>query len=157
MRMMWEALEHMMAPMLKIGELASQSGLSRGTIRFYEREALLPPPQRTPAGYRLYTQDVVARLSFIKHAQALGFSLTEIRELLDSYHDASECRHVASLLSHKIAELDQKMQKMRALRSLLRAYLAECATALANGRAQQGCPVLCDITQHLSHQEDAQP
>jgi DNA-binding transcriptional MerR regulator len=147
----------MMAPMLKIGELASQSGLSRDTIRFYEREALLPPPQRTPAGYRLYTHDVVARLAFIKHAQALGFSLTEIRDLLDGYHDASECHHVASLLSHKIAELDQKMHKIQTLRSLLRAYLAECTTALANGRAQQGCPVLCDITQHLSHQEDAQP
>ena len=81
--------------MLKIGELASQSGLSRDTIRFYEREAFLPDPERTRAGYRLYSPDVVARLSFIKQAQALGFSLTEIRGVLDGYHDASECRQVA--------------------------------------------------------------
>lgn len=157
MRMMWETLEYLMAPMLKIGQLASQSGLSRDTIRFYEREALLPPPQRTPAGYRLYTHEVVARLAFIKHAQTLGFSLREIRELLDGYHDESECRHVAALLRHQMAELDQKMQQMQALRSLLRTYLAACTTALSNGRAHQGCPVLCDIAPHPSHQEDAQP
>lgn len=94
---------------------------------------------------------------FIKHAQALDFSLTEIRDVLDGYHDASECRHVASLLSQKIAELDQKMQKIQALRTLLSAYLAACTAALANGRAQEGCPVLCDMAQHLSHQEEAQP
>jgi DNA-binding transcriptional MerR regulator len=146
-----------MATMLKIGELASKSGLSRDTIRFYERQALLPEPQRTPAGYRLYNQDVTDRLSFIKQVQTLGFSLTEIRDLLDGYHDESECRHVASLLRQKIAELDQKMQKMQTLRSLLSAYLAECTTALTNGRAQEGCPVLYDITQQLSHQEKAQP
>ena len=145
-----------MSTMLKIGELASKSGLSRDTIRFYEREALLPQPQRTPAGYRLHSPDVVARLSFIKQAQALGFSLTEIRDLLDGYHDESECRHVASLLRQKIAELDQKMQKIQALRTILSAYLEECTAALTNGRAQEGCPVLCDLAQQLSHQEEAQ-
>ena len=136
-----------MSTMLKIGELASQSGLSRDTIRFYEREALLPQPQRTPAGYRLYNPDTVARLSFIKQAQAIGFSLTEIRDLLDGYHDASECRHVAALIVQKIAELDQKVQEIQTLRATLNTYLTACTAALANGRAQDGCPVLCDIAQ----------
>jgi DNA-binding transcriptional MerR regulator len=67
---------------LKIGELASRSGVSRDTIRFYEREALLPKPARTPAGYRLYRPEVLGHLAFIKQAQALGFSLAEIREVL---------------------------------------------------------------------------
>jgi DNA-binding transcriptional MerR regulator/class 3 adenylate cyclase len=134
-----------MSTRLKIGELASKSGLSRDTIRFYEREALLPQPERTPAGYRLYSPDVVERLLFIKQAQALGFSLTEIREVLDGYHDASECRHVASLLSQKIAELDQRLHAIQALRALLSRYLSVCKQALANGHAHEGCPVLCDL------------
>lgn len=145
-----------MSTMLKIGELASKSGLSRDTIRFYEREALLPPPERTSAGYRLYKPDVVARLSLIKQAQALGFSLTEIRALLDGYHDTSECRHVAALLSQKIAELDQKIREIQTLRTTLRTYLTACRAALTSGRAQEGCPVLCDITQQRLHQEEAQ-
>lgn len=140
--------------MLKIGELASQSGLSRDTIRFYEREALLPEPQRTPAGYRLYSPEVVARLSFIKQTQALGFSLTEIRDVLDGYHDASECRHVASLLSQKIAELDQRLHAIHTLRALLSQYLSVCEQALANGRAHEGCPVLCDIAQQVAPHRD---
>jgi DNA-binding transcriptional MerR regulator len=144
-----------MSTMLKIGELASKSGLSRDTIRFYEREALLPQPQRTPAGYRLYNPDVVARLLFIKQAQALGFSLTEIRDLLSGCHDASECRQVALLISQKIAELDQKVREIQTLRSTLSTYLTECTDALADGRAQEGCPVLCDIAQHMSHPEEA--
>jgi DNA-binding transcriptional MerR regulator len=143
-----------MSTMLKIGELASKSGLSRDTIRFCEREALLPQPQRTPAGYRLYDPDVVARLSFIKQAQTLGFSLTEIRDLLDGFHDESECRYVASLISQKIAELDQKVREIQTLRSTLSTYLTECTAALANGRAQEGCPVLCDIAQQRPHPEE---
>jgi len=140
-------MECVMTTMLKIGELASKSGLSRDTIRFYEREALLPQPERTPAGYRLYSPDVVERLSFIKQAQTLGFSLTEIRELLDGYHDASECRYVASLLGHTIAELNQRLRAMHTLHALLSRYLSVCEQALANGRAHEGCPVLCDLGQ----------
>lgn len=136
-----------MSTMLKIGQLASKSGLRRDTIRFYERERLLPEPQRTPSGYRLYSSDAVARLSFIKQAQAIGFSLTEIRDLLDGYHDESECRHVAALIGQKIAELDQKAQEIQTLRVTLSTYLTECTAALANGRAQDGCPILCDIAQ----------
>lgn len=135
-----------MTTMLKIGELASKSGLSRDTLRFYERQALLPPPRRTPAGYRLYNPDTVARLSFIKQAQAIGFSLAEIRDLLDGYHDASECRQVSALLSMKIAELDRKIREIQALRGTLSAYLAVCTEALADGRAQDGCPVISDIS-----------
>ena len=70
--------QHTVSKLLKIGALASKAGLSRDAIRFYEREALLPQAPRTPAGYRLYSAEALARLRFIKHAQALGLSLTEI-------------------------------------------------------------------------------
>jgi MerR family transcriptional regulator, copper efflux regulator len=96
----------------------------------------------------------VARLSFIKQAQALGFSLTEIRDVLDGYHDASECRHVDSLLSQKIAELDQRLRAIQTLRALLSRYLSVCEQALANGLTHEGCPVLCDIAQQVAHHRD---
>lgn len=151
-----------MTTMLKIGELAAKSGLSRDTIRFYERERLLPEPQRTPTRYRVYSPDVVERLRFIKQAQALGFTLAEIRTLLDDYHDASECRHIAALLGQKIAELEQRLHTMHTLRALLRRYLCVCEQALADGRAHEGCPVLCDLGQQTaptgqSHAVETQP
>lgn len=140
---------------LKIGELAARSGLSRDTIRFYEREALLPESARTPAGYRLYGPEILGHLAFIKQAQALGFSLAEIREVLGGYHDVSECRHVEQLLAHKIRELDQKVREIQSLRHTLSAYLAVCQAALASGRAHEGCPVLHDIAQHATRQQES--
>src|SRR6266581_1729527 len=67
---------------LTIGQIASAANVNIQTIRYYERRGLFPTPRRTPAGYRQYTADAVARLRFIKHAQELGFSLHEIEELL---------------------------------------------------------------------------
>lgn len=131
--------------MLKIGELASKSGLSRDTIRYYEREALLPKPARTQAGYRLYRPETLDHLAFIKRAQALGFTLSEIRDLLGGCHDAEECHRVERLLEQKIGELDRKAREIQALRTVLSTYLVACKDALATGQAQAGCPVLSDI------------
>jgi MerR family Zn(II)-responsive transcriptional regulator of zntA len=128
--------------LLKIGTLASRSGLSRDTIRFYEREALLPQAPRNNAGYRLYSTEVLERLHFIKQAQALGFSLAAIRDLLHGYQDSEECQRVRQLLAQKIAELDQRMRDMQALRDTLSRYHAECQKALRDGQASEACPVL---------------
>ena len=135
----------MMAALLKIGELASRSGLSRDTLRFYERETLLPKPKRTQAGYRLYRPEILDHLAFIKRAQALGFSLAEIRDLLGGCHDTEECHRVELLLEQKIREQDQKLREIQVLRTILSTYLAACKDALTSGRAQAGCPVLSDI------------
>lgn len=142
-----------MPKLLKIGELASKAGLGRDTIRFYEREALLPTPARTQAGYRLYSPEVLERLRFIKQAQTLGFSLAEIKDLLDGYHGREECRRVAHLLKQKIAGLDQRMRAIRSLRATLSRYLAECGEALQTGRASEGCPVLFDIVQRPTEKQ----
>jgi DNA-binding transcriptional MerR regulator len=128
--------------LLTIGALASRSGLSRDTIRFYEREALLPQVPRNNAGYRLYSAAVLERLHFIKQAQALGFSLAVIRDLLKGYQDPEECQRVRQLLTQKIAELDQRMRDMQALRDTLSRYQAECQKALRDGQASAACPVL---------------
>src|SRR2546426_8604950 len=67
---------------LTIGQVANAADVNIQTIRYYERRGLIPTPRRTPAGYRQYAEEAVARLRFIKHAQELRFSLTEIQELL---------------------------------------------------------------------------
>lgn len=67
---------------MRIGELARQAGVNIQTVRFYERKGLLPAPRRKPSGYRLYTDEDLHRLRFIRRAKALGFSLEEIREVL---------------------------------------------------------------------------
>ena len=128
--------------LLKIGALAARSGLSRDTIRFYEREALLPQTPRNHAGYRLYSAEVLERLHFIKQAQALGFSLAAIRDLLHGYQDPEACHRVRQLLAQKIAELDQRMRDMQALRDTLSKYHAQCQKALRDGQASEACPVL---------------
>ncbi len=137
---------HTVSKLLKIGALASKAGLSRDTIRFYEREALLPKPPRTPAGYRLYSVEALARLHFIKQAQALGFSLTEIRQFLGGYQDAEECRHVKHLLEQKLVALDQQMQSLQALRATLQRHLEACQEALRDSEANASCPVLASLT-----------
>ncbi|MEE9148466.1 MAG: heavy metal-responsive transcriptional regulator [Candidatus Tectomicrobia bacterium] len=145
-----------MAKLFKIGELATRSGLSRDTIRFYEREAVLPKPARTQTGYRLYQPEMVERLHFIKRAQALGLSLTEIKSLLDGYQDPEECTRVKHLLEQKIVQLAQKMREIQALHDLLRQYLEACQQALKHGRATEPCPVLLDMLQGPASQKPLQ-
>ena len=72
---------------LTIGRLAKQAGLGIETIRFYERQGLIQPPPRTDSNYRIYPEEEVARLKFIKRAKDLGFTLKEIKELLFMQHD----------------------------------------------------------------------
>ena|SRR5712691_315033 len=130
-----------MARRLTIGALAAQSGLSRDTIRFYEREAVLPQPTRTPAGYRLYAPEVVEQLAFIKHARAMGFPLADIRAFLAGYQDPEGCRQVQHLLEQKLVELDQKIRDMQAWHEVLSRALQTCRAALRDGRATGPCPL----------------
>ena len=89
---------------MKIGQLASATGLTAKTIRFYEGEGLIPDPPRTHSGYRTYADSDVTRLEFILKAKRLGLSLDEIKGIL-RLHDRSEptCMHVRALLEEKVA------------------------------------------------------
>lgn len=84
---------------MRIGEVAAATGSTPKTLRFYERAGLLPAPQRSSAGYRQYSPDVVARMDFIRRSQAAGFTLAQIRTILD-IRDSGDtpCQHVQSLL-----------------------------------------------------------
>ncbi len=107
-----------------IGQLARQTGVSVDTIRYYERRGLLRPHRRRPTlhgpGYRLYNEDAVRRLRFIKRAQRLGFSLREIRELLELRLDPqADRREVQRRIEHKVQTIDTKIRELRRLRHAL--------------------------------------
>jgi DNA-binding transcriptional MerR regulator len=130
---------------IQIGEAAQQAKLSIDTIRFYERRALLPRAPRTEAHFRLYTTDDVARLTFIKQMQGLGFSLQEIKQLLDLRDRGGHaCGQVKKLLSSKLDEIRCKIHDLQNLERELVLDLQKCDRELRKGRGHrsQHCPIL---------------
>lgn len=112
--------------LLKIGEVAKASGIGIEALRFYERNGLLGQPGRTQSGYRVYDAEVLTRLDFIKRAQVLGFSLHEIKKIIDDKRAGrSPCREVREIVRHRLEELDEKLKEMRRYRNELGAALAK--------------------------------
>ena len=121
------------------GELARQGGVNLETIRYYERQGLLPKPPRSPAGYRLFSPDDLRRLRFIRRAQELGFSLREIKELLALRIDPSgTSMDVRRRAEAKIADVEGKINSLRAMKKSLARLTAACS-----GEGSVGdCPIL---------------
>lgn len=105
---------------MRIGELADRLGVNTKTIRYYEAIGLLPAPERTPSGYRVYEEDAVERLTFIKTAQRLGITLDEVREIL-ALRDRGErpCGYVREVLRREVTEIDERMRDLERLRAEL--------------------------------------
>jgi DNA-binding transcriptional MerR regulator len=103
---------------LRVGELAQAVEVAPDTIRYYERAGLLPPPQRTPGGYRAYDASAIDRVKFIQGAQRLGLRLRDISDLL-AIRDTGvcPCEPAEQLLRRRLAELDAKMARLAALRA----------------------------------------
>lgn len=123
---------------LKIGQLAKRMGLNPRTIRFYEQAGVLPEPERTVGGYRVYTADDEARLRFIKAGQRLGLKLGEIKEVL-AFRDRQErpCPYVADLITTRLSEIDQRMRDLQTLKlelTGLQRRIKEEGVAPAKGR-----------------------
>ena len=109
---------------MRIGELAARTGFSVRNIRFYEQRGLLPAPPRTEGGYRVYDQDAVVRLRFVRSAQALGLSLAEIAEVLRVRdRQGQPCSYVAELIATHISAVETRIKELAALRDELRARL----------------------------------
>jgi DNA-binding transcriptional MerR regulator len=112
--------------MLKIGEVSKRSGVGVEALRFYEKGGLLDSPSRTYSGYRVYGEEVLERLAFIKRAQALGFSLDEIRRIIeDARKGESPCDEVREIVRRRLAELDERMRELRLYRKELAETLEE--------------------------------
>lgn len=102
---------------LTVSKLAERVGTSADTVRYYERIGLLPEPDRSPSGYRMYGDDAVDRLQFIKYAQRFGLRLEEISELLAiRERGLCPCGHTRLLLERRLAQLDEDMAAMARLR-----------------------------------------
>jgi DNA-binding transcriptional MerR regulator len=105
-------------PHLTVSKLAARAGTSADTIRYYDRIGLLPPTDRSPAGYRLYRDEVLEDLGFITRAQRLGLRLAEIGELLQVRRQGlCPCGHARGLLEAKAAELDRELEVLQQLRA----------------------------------------
>jgi MerR family Zn(II)-responsive transcriptional regulator of zntA len=113
---------------VRIGELATASGTTAKTLRFYEDAGLLPAPERTAGGYRDYSPETLARLDFIRRSRTAGLTLAQIREVLDIRDaGAAPCQHVHDLLDTRLADLDRQITDLRALRETV-ALLRDAAT-----------------------------
>jgi len=124
---------------MRIGEAAHRLGVNVQTLRFYEREGLLPYLPRSAAGYRQFDTDSIRRIEFIQHAQAVGFTLNEISELLSLRADPDgSCDEVQSFAARKIAELETRTAKLNSMKRILQNLSAMCESGLP----ATSCPVL---------------
>jgi DNA-binding transcriptional MerR regulator len=105
---------------LRIGEVSKQSGVGIEALRFYEKQGLLNHATRTRSGYRLYSEEALERLEFIKRAQVLGFSLAEIAYIIKEKESGkSPCAEVREIVRSRLEELDERMKEMRRYRKEL--------------------------------------
>lgn len=115
---------------LTIGQLAKKANVNLETIRYYERQGLIPEPPRSKSGYRLYSWDAVVRTQFIKRAQALGFSLKEISELLSlRVEPGTTCGEVKGRVQVKIEDVEKRIADLEKMRAALIRLSKRCTGA----------------------------
>lgn len=130
-----------------IGALASACGVRRDTIRYYERSGLMPRPDRTESGYRIYGAGDADRVNFIKNAQSLGFTLSEIGHLLSLRgSDTASAADVVKLTEDKIRSLSIKLKQLKAIKQALEQLVADCPVDVP----ASACPILMYIS-HAPH------
>lgn len=127
-----------MGAKLTIGELASEAGVPVSTVRYYERAGLLRPGARSPANYRLYSEEGLERLRFIRAAQATGFTLENVKALLRP----APCGRVQQVIEERLAEVAERMKELRHVQRVLRASREECRAHAESGR----CRVVDELT-----------
>ena len=129
---------------MQIGLLAKRAGVPIDTVRYYERNGILPPPERQASGYRAYTERDVERLRFLRRAKALGFTLVEIRDLLElSSRRDDDMGSLKATASEKLADVEQKLAELSRIRDGLRVLVDACP---GHG-ALERCPILAALAQ----------
>lgn len=126
---------------MRIGEVAARAGVPAKTIRFWEDRHLLPPPVRTPAGYREYGPAILERLAFIRRSQAAGLTLEQIRQVLDIRESGQPpCVHVTGLIAERLGEVEVRLAELTRARDQLAALAATAA-----GQDPADCRGYCSI------------
>jgi MerR family mercuric resistance operon transcriptional regulator len=126
-----------MGTMHTIGELARVSGVRTSTVRYYERIGLLNPEGRSEGNYRLYGEEAVRRLRFIRAAQATGFTLEDVTALL-SFRDGQTacCKEVQQLIEQRLVDVQQRMEDLRHVQSVLKSSLEKCRRTEEQGHCE---------------------
>jgi MerR family mercuric resistance operon transcriptional regulator len=141
----------------RIGEIARQTGVSVETLRYYEKRRLLKAPPRTNGGFRVYSDDAVEQVTFIKQAQTLGLTLDDVQQLLAGRqrrtHVAS-CRRVRDLLTRRIEDIDARIKELRDFRRTLHEHLVACEQALA-ATTDPACPTIEALDHSKRHAYEA--
>jgi MerR family mercuric resistance operon transcriptional regulator len=125
---------------MTIGELARRVGLRPSAIRYYEARGIVPPP-RSGSEYRLYGSETVAVIRFVRRARELGFSLEQIRQLIDASRDDPPCVTCRELLHQHLVQVEEELRRLRALRNRLRRLARQATPPTINGAI---CPLLED-------------
>ncbi len=122
-----------------IGEVAKRAGVGVETVRFYERRGLIEQPHKRGSGYRIYPDDAVPRIQFIRHAKELGFTLNEIGDLLSLQSDPkANCMAVRERAETKIADIKEKISALTRIQKSLSKLIRACDTRTESAE----CPIL---------------
>ena len=121
------------------GELAKECGVNIEALRYYEKRTLIDPPEKSDAGYRLYTSEDAAKIRFIRNAQKLGFTLNEIRELLKLRVNKKEsCEPVLERAQKKLDEVELKIKGLKSMKKILKQLIHRCEESALTS----DCPIL---------------
>ena len=128
---------------LTVGQLAKKAGINLETIRYYETISLMPKPKRKESRYRIYDRDDLKRILFIKRAKELGFTLKEIKELLEmKIESKSTCGDVKHLAENKILDVEQKIKDLQKIKKVLNKLVSQCVNEEIS---MDECPILDTI------------
>lgn len=135
-----------MAQTMTRGMIAQRAGIGPETIRYYERIGLLEEPPRNDAGHRVYGLADLNRLLFIKRAQELGFSLEDVRELLElRFQEVPECSHVERRAARRLVDVHQRIRDLQGMEQELRKLIAGCR----RNPVKESCPIF-DVLEQTS-------
>ncbi|MBK7381629.1 MAG: heavy metal-responsive transcriptional regulator [Ignavibacteriales bacterium] len=126
-----------------VGQLAKETGINLETVRYYEKLKLLPKPKRRESRYRVYDENDLKRLLFIKRAKELGFTLKEIKELFELRIDSeAKCGDVKHLTEHKLKDIDNRISDLKKIKSVLVRLIDQCVNEEISS---DECPILESI------------
>jgi MerR family copper efflux transcriptional regulator len=140
------------ASQFTIGRLAKKAGVGIDTVRFYERRGLLPQPQRTPSCYRLYNEDTINRIRFVRKAKRLGFTLDEIEGLLKLQDQGGQKSEVKAITTRKLEQIEAKIADLARMRTVLETLATECS---GKGSVST-CPIIDAIASDEASNEAGQ-
>lgn len=123
-----------MTPLHTIGQLAREADVPTSTIRYYERRGLLTPSGRSSGNYRVYDDNALERLRFVRSAQAAGFTLSDITSLLELQNEASPCQDVQDLIATRLDQVVDQAKHLKIVDRMLRQWLKVCHEAEQSGR-----------------------